>query len=338
MKTKNKLTLGLVAALGALVLGSIAWAAVPDPRGTITGCYDKASGALRVTDSQTGQPKACGAKELPLNWNQQGPQGLPGPQGPQGPQGPAGGAPVLHSELVGQLTLSGVNGAAPMAIRGFSWGASSTDSGSGGGAGGKTTIEDVTLVRTMDALSPVLVGNAESGLHHQSAVIDLFTPGAQAPYAHYTLTDVVVARIAQSGDDETISLHPAQIAEQLLPGSTPPVLPAATQIGTLTLDGIADVMPISGDGFAVDGPSGLTPATIHPLRVDLAHGANAAKLALDALTGVHLKTATVKTSKATYLLTDVAVRSVHEDATGAAGSIPTERITLDAAQVQVTAP
>jgi type VI protein secretion system component Hcp len=332
MTTKNKLTLGLVAALVALAVGSIAWAAIPDPRGVITGCYDKASGALRVTDTQTGQPKACGAKELPLTWNQQG------PQGPPGPQGPAGGPPALHTEVVGQLTLSGVNGAAPLAIRGFSWGASSTDGGAGGGAGGKTTIDDVTLVRTMDAVSPVLVGNAESGLHHQTAVIDLFTPGAQAPYARYTLTDVVVARIAQSGDDETISLHPAQVAEQLLAGSTPPVLPAGAEIGTLTLDGIADVMPISGDGFAVDGPSGLTPATIHPLRVDLAHGANAAKLALDALTGIHLKTATVKTSKATYLLTDVAVRSIHEDATGAAGSIPTERITLDAAQVQVTAP
>jgi hypothetical protein len=29
---------------------------------------------------------------------------------------------------------------------------------------------------------------------------------------------------------------------------------------------------------------------------------------------------------------------VHDEATGAAGSIPSERITLDAAQVQVTAP
>jgi type VI protein secretion system component Hcp len=335
MNLKKKLTLGLVAALGALAVGSIAWAAIPDPRGVISGCYDKSSGALRVMDTQTGTPKACAAKELPLNWNQQGPQGVPGPQGPQGP---AGGPPALHTEIVGQLTLSGVNGAAPMAVRGFSWGASSTDSGAGGGAGGKTTIDDVTLVRTIDAVSPVLVGNAESGLHHQTAVVDLFTPGAQAPYARYTLTDVVVATIAQSGDDETLSLHPAQIAEQLLPGSTPPVLPAGAQTGTLTLDGIADVIPISGDLFAADGPSGLTPATIHPLRVDLAHGGNAAKLALDALTGIHLKTATVTTSKATYLLTDVVVRSIHEDATGAAGSIPTERITLDAAQVQVTAP
>ena len=339
MKMNKKLALGLVAAVATLALGSIAWAAIPDPRGMITGCYDKASGALRVTDSQTGQPKACGAKELPLNWNQQGPQGLPGPQGPQGPQGPAGGPPVLHTEVVGQLTLSGVNGAAPMTIRGFSWGASNTDSGFGGGAGNKTTIDDVTLVRTMDSVSPVLVGDAESGVHHQTAVVDLFTPGTQAPYARYTLTDVVVAKIAQSGDDETFSLHPAQITEQILPGSTPPVLPAGVASGQLTLVGtVSDATPISGHGFAVDGPSGLTPATIHPLRVDLAHGVNAAKLAQDALSGVHRATATVKTSKATYLLTDVVVRSVREDATGAVGSIPTQRITLDAAQVQVTAP
>jgi type VI protein secretion system component Hcp len=338
MKIKTKLALGTAAALTALVAGSIAWASVPDPRGMITGCYDKQSGALRVTDTQTGLPKACGAKELQLLWNQQGPQGVPGPQGAQGPQGPAGGQVALHTQAVGQVTLAGVNGAAPMAIRGFSWGAENSAGGVGGGGGGKTTIGDVTLVRTIDPATPALVGDAVSGLHHQSAVVDLFVPGTQTAYVRYTLTDVLVSKIGHDGDDETFSLHPVQITEQTLPGATPPALPQGGQTGTLALDGYADVLPISGDGFEVDGPSGLTPATIHPLRIDLALGASAPKLALDTMTVIHRKTATVQTSKATYHLTDVVVRSVHDEATGAAGSIPVERITLDAAQVQVTAP
>jgi type VI protein secretion system component Hcp len=335
MNLQKKLALGLAAALAALVAGSIAWASVPDPRGMITGCYDKQSGELRVTDSQTGQPKGCSAKELQLLWNQQGPQGVPGPQGAPGPQGPSGGTPAPNTEVVGQVTVAGVKGAAPMAIRGFSWGASTSDGGAGGGAGGKTTIDDVTLVRTIDAATPALVGDALSGLHHQSAVIDLFVPGTQTAYVRYALTDVLVAKIAHDGDDETFSLRPAQITEQTLAGAPPPT---GAQIGSLTLDGYADVLPISGDGFEIDGPSGLTPATIHPLRIDLALGASAPKLALDTMTGIHRKTATVQTSKATYHLTDVVIRSVHDEATGTAGSLPTERITLDAAQVQVTAP
>ena len=344
MNLQKKLALGLAAALAALAAGSIAWASVPDPRGMITGCYDKQSGALRVTDTQSGVPKDCGSKELQLLWSQQGPQGVPGPQGapgpqgPQSPQGPSGAAPARNTEIVGQVTVAGVNGAAPMAIRGFSWGASNSDGGLGGGAGGKTTIDDVTLVRTMDAATPALVGDAVSGLHHQSAVIDLFVPGTQTAYVRYALTDVLVSKIAHDRDDETFSLRPVQITEQTLAGATPSALPAGAQTGSLTLDGYADVLPISGDGFEVDGPSGLTPATIHPLRIDLALGASAPKLALDTMTGIHRKTATVQTSKATYHLTDVVIRSVHDEATGAAGSIPTERITVDAAQVQVTAP
>ena len=344
MKMQKKLALGLAAALAALVAGSLAWAAIPDPRGVIYGCYDKQSGELRVMDTQTGQPKACGSKEQPLNWNQQGPQGLqgvPGPQGPagaQGPQGPSGAPPARHTEDVGQVTIAGLNGGAPMTIRGFSWKASNEGGAFGGGAGGKTTVEDVTLVRTVDDTSPALVTDALNGLHIQNAVVDLFVPGTQTGYARYTLTDVTIAKIAHDGDAETFQLHPAQISEQTLPGVTPPALPADAQTGTLTLSGLPGGLAISGNGLDVDGGTAFTPATIHPLRVDLALGGSSPQLVQRVLTGMHLATATVQTSTLTYHLTDVTIRSVEDEATGAAGSIPTERITLDAAQVQVTAP
>jgi hypothetical protein len=74
--------IGAVAAVAA----GVSYAAVPGGNGVISGCYDKQSGQLRVTDTQTNQPKGCSAKEAALDWNQRGPQG---PQGPEGPPGPA---------------------------------------------------------------------------------------------------------------------------------------------------------------------------------------------------------------------------------------------------------
>jgi hypothetical protein len=74
------------AALVAAVAG-LSYAAIPSADGTIHACYDKGSGQLRISDPGTNVPKACGTKESPISWNQ---QGQPGPQGPAGGEGPAG--------------------------------------------------------------------------------------------------------------------------------------------------------------------------------------------------------------------------------------------------------
>jgi hypothetical protein len=107
MKVRSKLGLGLVAAVAALVAGSIAWAAIPD-NGVIHACYNRTNGKLRLADAQNPKLGSCLASEAVLDWNQQGPagapgaqggtgakgdpgaQGEPGPQGAAGPQGPAG--------------------------------------------------------------------------------------------------------------------------------------------------------------------------------------------------------------------------------------------------------
>jgi type VI protein secretion system component Hcp len=340
MNARKKLTFVVAGTIAALAVGSVAFASIPGSGGVISACYEKGSGKLRVTDTDTNKPKACTSDEVPLSWNQEGPQGPQGPQGapgPAGPQGPAGGPPPLHTEVVGQLTLSGINGGDPVLVRGFSWGASNTDGGFGGGGGGKSTIEDVTLVRNVDPSSPALINYAETGVHRPSASVDLFSPGTQTPYAHYALTDVRVTKVEHDGAEETFVLQAADVDEQVVPGAPVPALAAGSQIGTLTLDGIAGSLAISGAGFEIEGAT-LGAATIKPLRVDLAHGASAPALLFDVMTGIHRLHATVATSDATYSLTDVVVRSVKDKATGAAGSIPSEEITLDAAQVEVTAP
>lgn len=84
-----KRTVAAVCLAGAMVvLAGTAWAAIPGAGGTISACYTKIGGVLRVIDAEAG--KACTALENPISWNQQGRQGEAGSQGPQGEPGPQG--------------------------------------------------------------------------------------------------------------------------------------------------------------------------------------------------------------------------------------------------------
>lgn len=71
-----------------LILNGSAAAGIPGPDGVITGCYDQASGQLRVIDV-TAQAQ-CLATEQQLTWQQTGPVGPAGAQGEQGATGPTG--------------------------------------------------------------------------------------------------------------------------------------------------------------------------------------------------------------------------------------------------------
>ena len=90
------------AAVGVLVGGGMALAAVPTSGSTITGCLG-AQGALRVVDKN----QACKRTETRISWNRTGPAGPPGPAGPQGspgatgPQGPAGAGVGSFDDLAG---------------------------------------------------------------------------------------------------------------------------------------------------------------------------------------------------------------------------------------------
>lgn len=78
----------ILTAFVVLVLGIIAYASIPDANGVIHGCYKKSGGTLRVIDDAVTQ---CDSRaEIPIQWNQTGPQGPQGPAGPQGPIGPQG--------------------------------------------------------------------------------------------------------------------------------------------------------------------------------------------------------------------------------------------------------
>lgn len=94
-------------ALAAIGVG-VAAASIPGGDGTITGCYMKSTGGLRVIDLAKGQK--CTTSEVTLPWNQTGPRGLQGLQGPQGPVGPAG--PPGPTGAAGKDGKDGLPGAA----------------------------------------------------------------------------------------------------------------------------------------------------------------------------------------------------------------------------------
>ena len=90
MKRSNLLAAAAGAIAATALVGGIAVAAIPDAGGVISGCYrvseDDQKGQLRVVNDAAN----CRNNELPISWNQVGPQGLPGPQGPKGDKGDKG--------------------------------------------------------------------------------------------------------------------------------------------------------------------------------------------------------------------------------------------------------
>jgi hypothetical protein len=81
-----------------MLVGGIAFASIPGSSGTISGCYSKLNGRLRVIDADR---QSCPKSQVPISWNQAGPAGATGPQGPAGP--PSGtsytAGPVATSEV-----------------------------------------------------------------------------------------------------------------------------------------------------------------------------------------------------------------------------------------------
>lgn len=96
--------LALVVALAAG--GGVAYSSIPDGAGVIHGCYDTASGALRVID--TDAAGVCRGGETALDWNQKGEPGLSGAMGAPGaagPQGPPGSATAYGRSAGGPIAL-----------------------------------------------------------------------------------------------------------------------------------------------------------------------------------------------------------------------------------------
>ena len=97
MSRRASLLCGAVAGvIASMLVGGLAWAAIPGAGGVIQGCYKEQNGQLRLVESAT----ACNPSELPINWNQVGPTGPTGPSGPSGPSGPTGSSGISNYQIV----------------------------------------------------------------------------------------------------------------------------------------------------------------------------------------------------------------------------------------------
>jgi hypothetical protein len=72
--------------VATLLVGGIAWAAIPGDGGVINACYGKVGGVVRVIDVAKGE-KCVTTLEVPLSWNQKGQKGDPGLPGAAGAPG-----------------------------------------------------------------------------------------------------------------------------------------------------------------------------------------------------------------------------------------------------------
>jgi hypothetical protein len=67
------------AALVLMIGGAVAYASIPAPDGTITGCVLKSSGVVRIIDTAT---ESCKSSERTVPWNQAGQPGEDGADAP----------------------------------------------------------------------------------------------------------------------------------------------------------------------------------------------------------------------------------------------------------------
>lgn len=76
MRIIRRARVPFIAAIIGAAVGGVALASIPGSDGTISGCYSKLTGALRVIDASK---QKCPSYQVPISWSQTGPAGPPGP-------------------------------------------------------------------------------------------------------------------------------------------------------------------------------------------------------------------------------------------------------------------
>jgi hypothetical protein len=80
MKRRDLISAAAGALAASTLAGGVAWAAIPDGGGVISGCRLKVGGILRVIDTSKNE-KCLTNFEVPISWNQRGLKGDPGANG-----------------------------------------------------------------------------------------------------------------------------------------------------------------------------------------------------------------------------------------------------------------
>jgi type VI protein secretion system component Hcp len=357
----------VLTAVGALGGAGVAGAASTPT--VINACYSRLLGVLRVV---TPPRSNCLFTEAPLSWNTQGPvgpagpqgspglqgqqgatgaqgqQGTPGPQGPQGatgatgdrgPAGPAGGPPPENVRVVGSLSISGSGASgAPTTfdVLGFSWGEKNSaaigSAGPGAGAG-KVTFSSLTLVKKVDAASPVLFLDAVEGTTLGQATLTITDSGgktATLAFPREVVSSVEQMAPASGGNPalETVKFNVASMNFNVDPsfsdaGADPVIgqltLPDQTSAPLTALDWSA------ANPSAVGQPEGASKPTFSDVSVTKALDPMSPTLLNDLVTGQDLPNLGVTTSASGLALQRAVVTSdtVSDDGTATGGPVET---------------
>ena len=232
-------------------------------------------------------------------------------------------------------------------MRGLAWSnVLSGDAATGGGATAKVQWGDVVVAKAPDRSSAQLWKLAATGQQLATAKLELLAPGAQSPYATYSLKAVKVASFSTLGSGEErrdeVALHfdPAVQPNPVFAFDAAAPLPAPSEprVGRMTVDGIPGEAALVLDAWNV---SPANPTLFGPFVVSKPVDGTSAALLSRHASGQHIPKVTIKllqpgseTISTTYVLTDVVVSSLAV----VGDARPLERLGLSAARVESTTP
>jgi type VI secretion system secreted protein Hcp len=113
---------------------------------------------------------------------------------------------VVVDSIQGGDSPGGMN----IAVESWSWGVSNTATGGHGGGGGegRATFQDLTVKKTVDKASPVLMQKCASGVHIPEVTLTVDRPGGDnRPFLEIKLTDVVITLVSPSGSGNELPME-----------------------------------------------------------------------------------------------------------------------------------
>lgn len=213
--TARTQTRGVVCAAASVAFSLLtgAGARLDAQTGAITACVGT-TGVLRIVGS--GEP--CRSNESTISWNITGPAGPAGPEGPQGPAGPTGPqgpagevppgpAPVISAQMTLDSSDSSIATVGPIPIVNFTLGGTNTTtlgSATGGSGAGKISFAPLSVTKTLDSASAMLLTHMATGRHFAEVKIEVFGAG-NALLATYTFETAFVTSDIVGGESMSLS-------------------------------------------------------------------------------------------------------------------------------------
>ena len=193
--------IGAAIAISGLANG-IAVGSIPGADGTISGCYNKNNGTLRVIDAPA---VGCTSSEIAISWNQTGPPGAPGLKGDPGAAGPAGpagppGSSVPERTTIGTFSATGgsqgtIGTGVP--VLGWDWSVISPRDAASGLPTGKRQHKPMVLTMAPDASSVRLFKALITNENLPSVKVSFVHKGETEAYLLVELENASVASFHQ---------------------------------------------------------------------------------------------------------------------------------------------